>query len=57
VVAEYVDRESGVKKRAGFDAKMDAAYLREFDMILFTSVDRFSREGVANISAGCKIDQ
>jgi DNA invertase Pin-like site-specific DNA recombinase len=46
VVAEYVEHESGPKKRATFDAMMNAASRREFDVVLVWSLDRFSREGI-----------
>jgi DNA invertase Pin-like site-specific DNA recombinase len=46
IVHEYVDRESGVKKRPSFEAMLEAATRREFDVVLFWSIDRFSREGV-----------
>jgi len=47
IVAEYTDQASG--KRADRDAFQDmfaAASRREFDVVLFWSLDRFSREGV-----------
>jgi DNA invertase Pin-like site-specific DNA recombinase len=47
VAAEYVDVETGATaKRPQFVAMMDAAGRREFDIVLFWSLDRFSREGV-----------
>jgi DNA invertase Pin-like site-specific DNA recombinase len=47
IVAEYVDTVtgSGKKDRAHFDALMLAASQRQFDLILFWKLDRFSREG------------
>ena len=47
VVREYVDHASG--KRSDRDAFMEmfgAAARREFDVVLFWALDRFSREGV-----------
>lgn len=47
VVREYVDHASG--KRSDRDAFMEmfgAASRREFDVVLFWALDRFSREGV-----------
>jgi DNA invertase Pin-like site-specific DNA recombinase len=47
VVHEYVDRMSGkTAKRPQFQEMMQAARQREFDMLLFWSLDRLSREGV-----------
>ena len=45
---EYVDRMSGKYglKRPQFNALMEAASRCEFDLVLFWSLDRFSREGV-----------
>jgi DNA invertase Pin-like site-specific DNA recombinase len=44
---EYVDRETGSKSdRAEFQAMFHAASQRKFDVLLFWSLDRFSREGV-----------
>jgi DNA invertase Pin-like site-specific DNA recombinase len=47
IVAEYVDTVtgSGKKDRAQFDALMLAASQRQFDLILFWKLDRFSRAG------------
>lgn len=43
---EYVDHESGAKaNRPQFCAMMNAASRREFDLLLFWSLDRLSREG------------
>ena len=47
---EYVDYESGrngAKKRKQFGALFDDAARRKFDCVLFWSLDRFSREGMA----------
>jgi DNA invertase Pin-like site-specific DNA recombinase len=47
---EYVDYESGrngAKKRKQFGALFDDAAKRKFDCVLFWSLDRFSREGMA----------
>jgi DNA invertase Pin-like site-specific DNA recombinase len=46
VVREYKDLCSGkTSNRPEFQAMFDAAYKREFDVVLFWSLDRFSREG------------
>ena len=49
IVATHSDEISGGKgerQRPGFRALMDAASRREFDVLLFWALDRFSREGV-----------
>jgi DNA invertase Pin-like site-specific DNA recombinase len=47
IVAEFVDRESGSSAdRAEFQAMFRAASQRKFDVLLFWSLDRLSREGV-----------
>ncbi|HEX4715609.1 MAG TPA: recombinase family protein [Ktedonobacteraceae bacterium] len=48
ITREYVDHVSGktAHKRTQFQAMLAAASRREFDLILFWSLDRFSREGV-----------
>jgi DNA invertase Pin-like site-specific DNA recombinase len=47
VVHEFVDHESGsTDDREKFQAMFQAASRREFDVLLFWSLDRFSREGV-----------
>jgi DNA invertase Pin-like site-specific DNA recombinase len=44
----YIDRESGASStRPKFTAMMEAAARREFDLIVCWSLDRFSREGIA----------
>ena len=46
---EFVDRESGRKgrrERSAFAAAFEAAERREYDTLLFWSLDRFSREGI-----------
>lgn len=44
---EFVDRESGAKSdRPEFGKMTQAASRKEFDVLLFWSLDRFSREGV-----------
>ena len=44
---EYVDKVSGkTADRPAFRKMFDAASRREFDVVLFWSLDRFSREGV-----------
>lgn len=48
ITHEYVDKMSGGRKdRPQLTAMLDAAYKREFDVLLFWSLDRLSREGVA----------
>jgi DNA invertase Pin-like site-specific DNA recombinase len=47
VISEFVDHESGsTDDREQFQAMFKAASRREFDVLLFWSLDRFSREGV-----------
>ena len=47
VVGEYIDQRSGKNgDREEFQRMMNNAYQREFDVVLFWSLDRFSREGV-----------
>ena len=47
IVAEFVDHASGKRgDREQFQLMFAAASRREFDVILFWSLDRFSREGV-----------
>ena len=47
IAGEYIDLCSGrTSERPRFKAMFDAAYRREFDVVLFWSLDRFSREGV-----------
>jgi DNA invertase Pin-like site-specific DNA recombinase len=47
VVARYVDHDSGGKAdRPAFKKMSDAASRREFDVVRFWALDRFSREGV-----------
>jgi DNA invertase Pin-like site-specific DNA recombinase len=46
IVYEYVDRASGKRSdREQFQSMFDAASRREFDVLLFWSLDRLSREG------------
>jgi DNA invertase Pin-like site-specific DNA recombinase len=46
IVKEYTDHASGKRgDRVHFQAMFDAASRREFDALLFWSLDRFSREG------------
>jgi DNA invertase Pin-like site-specific DNA recombinase len=49
IAGEYLDTVSGSgkKTRPQFDACMLAASQRQFDVLLFWSLDRLSREGVA----------
>jgi len=49
LIREYVDHESGRKgrrEREAFDRMFEAAENREFDVLVFWSLDRFSREGI-----------
>lgn len=47
VVSDFVDKCSGkTDKRPAFKRMFDQASRKEFDMVLFWSLDRFSREGV-----------
>src|SRR4029434_3575537 len=47
IAREYIDHASAkTGDRPQFKALMDAASRREFDLVLFWSLDRFSREGV-----------
>jgi DNA invertase Pin-like site-specific DNA recombinase len=47
IVAQYTDNESGSKSdRPQFQAMLKAASQRKFDLLLFWSLDRLSREGV-----------
>ena len=46
IVHEYVDQVSGKNgDRPQFQAMLKAASMREFDLLLFWSLDRLSREG------------
>jgi DNA invertase Pin-like site-specific DNA recombinase len=48
IVREYIDHVSAktAEKRPQFQAMLAAASRHEFDLVLFWSLDRFSREGV-----------
>jgi DNA invertase Pin-like site-specific DNA recombinase len=49
LTAEFVDHESGRKgrrERSGFDEMFQAAEQHAFDVLVFWSLDRFSREGI-----------
>lgn len=49
LTGEYVDHESGSKgrkEREAFNRMFEAAENREFDVLVFWSLDRFSREGI-----------
>jgi len=47
IATEYVDKASGKSdNRPAFRRMFDAASRKEFDLVLFWSLDRFSREGV-----------
>ena len=55
VTAEYVDHESGAKAdRPAFKRMLEAASKREFDVLLFWSLDRFSREGIVPVLTSLK---
>ena len=55
VSVEYIDHESGAKaNRPEFKRMMDGAAKREFDVLLFWSVDRFSREGIIPVLTSLK---
>jgi DNA invertase Pin-like site-specific DNA recombinase len=55
VTAEYIDHVSGSKAdRPQFLAMMHAASQRAFDVLLFWSVDRFSREGIVPVLTNLK---
>ena len=46
IAGEYIDQRSGKNgDREEFKRMMNSAYQREFDVVLFWSLDRFSREG------------
>jgi DNA invertase Pin-like site-specific DNA recombinase len=46
VQKEYIDRVSGgTSNRTQFQAMFDSASRREFDLVLFWALDRFTREG------------
>jgi DNA invertase Pin-like site-specific DNA recombinase len=46
ITGEYIDQRSGKNgDREEFKRMMSNAYQREFDVVLFWSLDRFSREG------------
>jgi DNA invertase Pin-like site-specific DNA recombinase len=46
ITGEYIDQRSGKNgDREEFKRMMNNAYQREFDVVLFWSLDRFSREG------------
>ena len=48
IISEYVDLETGgTSKRAHFQRLFADARARKFDLLLFWSLDRLSREGVA----------
>jgi DNA invertase Pin-like site-specific DNA recombinase len=48
IVEEYVDHETGgTSKRPHFQRMFTDAHARKFDLVLFWSPDRFSREGVS----------
>jgi DNA invertase Pin-like site-specific DNA recombinase len=48
IAAEYVDHETGgTSKRPHFQRMFADARARKFDLVLFWSLDRLSREGVS----------
>jgi DNA invertase Pin-like site-specific DNA recombinase len=55
ITAEYIDRESGAKAdRPEFKRMLQGASKREFDVLLFWSLDRFSREGIVPVLTNLK---
>ena len=52
IVAQFVDTVtgSGKKSRTQFEKMMQAASRREFDLVLFWKLDRFSREGTRPVA-------
>src|ERR1035437_4138907 len=55
VAAEYIDTMTGTKaNRPQFQTMLDAASRREFDILLFWSLDRFSREGIVETLTSLK---
>jgi DNA invertase Pin-like site-specific DNA recombinase len=55
VTAEFIDHEGGSKAdRPEFLRMMEAAAKRQFDILLFWSVDRFSREGIVPVLTNLK---
>ena len=55
ISGEYIDHESGAKAdRPQFKRMMDAASRREWDVLLFWSLDRFSREGIIPVLTNLK---
>jgi DNA invertase Pin-like site-specific DNA recombinase len=55
ITAEYIDQESGAKAdRPQFKRMLEAASKREFDVLLFWSLDRFSREGIVPVLTNLK---
>jgi DNA invertase Pin-like site-specific DNA recombinase len=47
IAQEYIDQETGsTSKRERFQALFEDARTRQFDLVLFWALDRFSREGV-----------
>src|SRR5215472_1536179 len=55
ITAEYIDRESGAKAdRPEFKRMMEDASKRTFDVLLFWSLDRFSREGIVPVLTSLK---
>jgi DNA invertase Pin-like site-specific DNA recombinase len=54
-MANYIDHESGSKAdRPEFQRMMEAASKQQFDILLFWSVDRFSREGMVPVLTNLK---
>jgi DNA invertase Pin-like site-specific DNA recombinase len=48
IVATFIDRETGASsERPKFKAMMEAAAQRQFEIIICWSLDRFTREGIA----------
>jgi DNA invertase Pin-like site-specific DNA recombinase len=56
IVQEFMDKASGKRgDRVQFQAMFEAASRREFDAILFRSLDRFTREGTWPTLQYCKL--
>ena len=55
ITAEFIDHDSGAKAdRPEFKRMLAAASKREFDVLLFWSLDRFSREGIVPVLTNLK---
>ncbi|MEN6534991.1 MAG: recombinase family protein [Bryobacteraceae bacterium] len=55
ITTEYIDHESGAKAdRPEFKRMLESASKRDFDVLLFWSLDRFSREGIIPVLTNLK---